>query len=790
MQVYKKQLERAENRISEMKEENQAYENAFSVMNRHWQMIEEDASGLMEAVGLSDGETTDYEADIKSLGSFMSCLLNYSSQKSEESSEDRLENILYHRTGFVRNLLAAITKKCDSKITEQSQSGDSSLIASYDKLLAKNHSILEELNIVKDKLEIAEKRADDADNMIEDFKYQLAQADRRLQREKSDIARKIFSANTPESVEVSDIKTADNVGDNAASQQMTPEIIKIVNEHAEMATEIDTTKALVEAKDAKIEELRLEIKNIQSLLDQELLDKTVLPDHYVTSTSVYKDLFSQYEFYKSETERLREEQNFNISEIEKLKEEISKQAEKFKEDEAMRRMALENEIEKLSKDLERIRNARDSIQKALEMEKTKSKKDSEEVKDLKIGISASTTRIKGLQNEIARFKKLMVSETGNKRLYEDVIFASELPEIDSQNPEKIKEMKTLVESLSLRAEEAEIALKSLEGSDKEELSSKVKENHQLKIKVEQYEKVFGDLRDFNGKKEGSSPEELLKSKQHYIDTLELKIKTLETAQQDILKEIDAISTSHSSLEQRQSKQASIIADNDAKMTKLSAEKTKYEQKISTLMKERDARANVSVALKKQLKALEDEKKKLVQDNEKKAELKAALENEVSNMKSLCLKNEEKSKEYRQLIESLSARAEKNTSRYSEVRKIIADKEAALSKLRMDRQKLEEEVRKSQAKIKSLDRRIKQFNSLFPDIAEKTSNTVSDPELFQMYKKLAQCSVCEARLKSHVLVKCMHVFCKQCIDTRLETRQRKCPQCAAMFGPNDVKQIYI
>lgn len=58
------------------------------------------------------------------------------------------------------------------------------------------------------------------------------------------------------------------------------------------------------------------------------------------------------------------------------------------------------------------------------------------------------------------------------------------------------------------------------------------------------------------------------------------------------------------------------------------------------------------------------------------------------------------------------------------------------------------------------------------------------------KKIAQCGVCHFRLKNHCLIKCMHCFCKECLDTRLETRQRKCPQCGLAFGPNDIKAIYI
>lgn len=60
----------------------------------------------------------------------------------------------------------------------------------------------------------------------------------------------------------------------------------------------------------------------------------------------------------------------------------------------------------------------------------------------------------------------------------------------------------------------------------------------------------------------------------------------------------------------------------------------------------------------------------------------------------------------------------------------------------------------------------------------------------IYKKLMKCNSCHTRDKNAVILKCMHCFCKQCLDIRLETRQRKCPNCGDSFGANDVKQIYL
>lgn len=64
------------------------------------------------------------------------------------------------------------------------------------------------------------------------------------------------------------------------------------------------------------------------------------------------------------------------------------------------------------------------------------------------------------------------------------------------------------------------------------------------------------------------------------------------------------------------------------------------------------------------------------------------------------------------------------------------------------------------------------------------------EELSLYKKLLRCNSCHIREKNAVLSKCMHVFCRQCLEDRIETRQRKCPNCGDSFSATDIRTIYL
>ncbi|CAI4224714.1 unnamed protein product [Auanema sp. JU1783] len=58
------------------------------------------------------------------------------------------------------------------------------------------------------------------------------------------------------------------------------------------------------------------------------------------------------------------------------------------------------------------------------------------------------------------------------------------------------------------------------------------------------------------------------------------------------------------------------------------------------------------------------------------------------------------------------------------------------------------------------------------------------------KEVLTCPSCKVNRKDAILTKCFHVFCLECIKTRYDTRQRKCPKCNVGFGANDFQRAYI
>ena len=103
-------------------------------------------------------------------------------------------------------------------------------------------------------------------------------------------------------------------------------------------------------------------------------------------------------------------------------------------------------------------------------------------------------------------------------------------------------------------------------------------------------------------------------------------------------------------------------------------------------------------------------------------------------------------------------------------------------------KLQADLKAHQKRILTIKNNIEQCGGDFGKLEQIQGKEAVDT--MEQYKTLLKCSACNLNFKSHIITRCWHMFCENCIQSRIETRQRKCPTCSDGFGINEVKPIYF
>ncbi|CAL5381347.1 unnamed protein product [Camellia sinensis] len=155
---------------------------------------------------------------------------------------------------------------------------------------------------------------------------------------------------------------------------------------------------------------------------------------------------------------------------------------------------------------------------------------------------------------------------------------------------------------------------------------------------------------------------------------------------------------------------------------------------------------------------------------------------LENTQKKLLDVRKSSQQLRDLLDRSQSKADKG-------RVSLAELQIYLEKERFGKKRLEEELEVVRRKASRLKSHIEGSS-----VVDKLQQELRE------YKEILKCSVCLDRSKEAsllvehqvqvVITKCYHLFCNPCIQRIIESRHRKCPVCAASFGANDVKPVYI
>merc|ERR1712107_223390 len=158
---------------------------------------------------------------------------------------------------------------------------------------------------------------------------------------------------------------------------------------------------------------------------------------------------------------------------------------------------------------------------------------------------------------------------------------------------------------------------------------------------------------------------------------------------------------------------------------------------------------------------------------------ATVEKELQLRQQAMEMHKRKAIESAQSAADLKLHLEKYHSQIKEAQTTVSEKTAALESEAFKTKRMHEDA----AILKRKVERLKKIE-MASDMDEILKEDIRE------YKETLTCPSCKVKRKDAILTKCFHVFCYDCLRTRYETRQRKCPKCNAAFGASDYHRLYL
>ncbi|CAO3681162.1 unnamed protein product [Rhizopus stolonifer] len=434
---------------------------------------------------------------------------------------------------------------------------------------------------------------------------------------------------------------------------------------------------------------------------------------------------------------------------------------------------MESQLKKLDVDLTRIRGQRDALQMSLEEGKASSGIARASIVELKTIADARKERVNYLETEVLRLQKKTVAKTGVRGYYDIVSngLGKEPLLMPLENELKLMEERVLEHKDNVRTkfpqEDVEVELERI---------SKIKQL-QLKAKLFEERYNFNPMSIDHTQSFEASLQDRIRKEKSIIFEVNSKLSALKATEKQLLSEIESVAKAYGDLEEENVKKVQDLALLEDEIMKLQIERVKYSQIFTALNKSKDAHAMLANALNKQIEKQLAHIKQMTEREKNLSSQVTCLDRKLATSNSIYEVYKQKNDEVKLLLDELKEKALVSKDKITEFQKSTFEKirlteEGAHTRLRLEESR-ELLKRKMGASGKS----------------EKPAEMKLRKER-EEYRSLLNCNSCKTRLKSHVLLRCMHTFCKECLDVRIETRQRRCPSCSDSFSVNDVKQFYF
>ncbi|XP_065601307.1 E3 ubiquitin-protein ligase BRE1A [Cyrtonyx montezumae] len=271
----------------------------------------------------------------------------------------------------------------------------------------------------------------------------------------------------------------------------------------------------------------------------------------------------------------------------------------------------------------------------------------------------------------------------------------------------------------------------------------------------------------------------IRAVEEQIEYLQKKLAMAKQEEEALLSEMDVTGQAFEDMQEQNIRLMQQLREKDDANFKLMSERIKSNQIHKLLKEEKEELADQVLTLKTQVDAqLQvvrklEEKEHLLQSSIGTGEKELGLRTQALEM------NKRKAMDAAQLADDLKTQLELAQKKLHDFQEEIVENRVTREKEMFNFKRAEEDISRLRRKLETTKK-----PDMVPNCDEILMEEIKD------YKARLTCPCCNMRKKDAVLTKCFHVFCFECVKTRYDTRQRKCPKCNAAFGANDFHRIYI
>ena len=208
--------------------------------------------------------------------------------------------------------------------------------------------------------------------------------------------------------------------------------------------------------------------------------------------------------------------------------------------------------------------------------------------------------------------------------------------------------------------------------------------------------------------------------------------------------------------------------------------------------------HVGSILKAEHAALQDKVEKLAAQGESLEKVRASYEAQLRKAAEVARKRDEEARAFEQhltqhkaSLKEAQAQAQHAASLLTiakEAEERAAGREKAAHALAATEQT---SAKRLAAERDQLAKRVTRLAASDPSGGREASAASSElSEQLEYYRLKVKCSLCLRNDKDAIISKCMHAFCRDCIQKRLDVRNRKCPACALQFDYQSVKDLFL